>query len=210
MARGPTCSCARSWTGPRAPQSGQILFCNGMQATMGLKVTKARKPGGPAWEVRSAQPVSLHPHALSRTSAARPLPGGPSLSLRNVSSLLLCLPLLGVPEVPCTRRLSALSSLARSLSSFTHLSVLQSFQPLPTSSSWMHHHRAPLSPQLKWASRVIELENATNRRGSSLCHSGQFAPASAVLPRATMLLCRAVQCYRLHCSLVPALGAPGS
>lgn len=45
-------------------QSGQILFCNGMQATMGLKLTKAHNLGGPAWEVRSAQPVSLQPHAL--------------------------------------------------------------------------------------------------------------------------------------------------
>lgn len=168
---------------------------------MGLKVAKAHKLGGPAWEVRSAQPVSSRPHALCRTSRARPLPGGPSSWLRNVSSLFCaCAPAAGPPQrsLPryLVRRPSALS-MRLPRPSFLLCLFSSLLQPLPTSSSWMHHHRAPFSPHLKWASRVIELENATNRRGSSLCHPGQFVSASAVLPRPVMLLCCAMQCcYR--------------
>lgn len=93
-----------------------------------------------------------------------------------------------VPGAP----LLSLCLLSPSVLLFLFCSLLQ---PLPTSSSWMHHHRAPFSPHLKWASRVIELENATNRRGSSLCHSGQFVSASAVRPRPVMLLCRAARIF---------------
>lgn len=160
---------------------------------MGLKVTKAHKPGGPAWEVRSAQPVSSRPHALCSTSAPRPLPGGPSSPLRNVSSLFCaCLCAWSSSCTLYTEPLCSLSLCVRLRTPSFLLCLFSSLlQPLPTSSSWMHHHRAPFSPHLKWASRVIELENATNRRGSSLCHSGQFVSASAVLPRPIMLLCRA-------------------
>lgn len=199
----------------RAQQSGQILFCNGMQAVMGLKVAKAHKLGGPAWEVRSPQPVSSRPHALCRTSRARPLPGGPSPGLRNVSSLFCgfcaCALAAGPPNIPryLARRPSALS-MRLPCPSFLLCLLSSLVQPLPTSSSWMHHHRAPFSPHLKWASRVIELENATNRRGSSLCHPGQFVSASAVLPRPAMLLCHAMQCCYRQSTVIPARRRPRS
>lgn len=165
---------------------------------MGLTVTKAHKLGGPAWEVRSPQPVSSHPHALCRTSAQRPLPGGPSLSPGTSALTSVPASFAGPPNVPGYLVLLPGGPLP-SLCLLSPSALLCLFggllQALPTSSSWMHHHRAPFSPHLKWASRVIELKNATNRRGSSLRHSGQFVPVSAVLPRPVMLLRRAARIF---------------
>lgn len=162
---------------------------------MGLKVTKAHKLGGMAWEVRSAQPVSLQPHARCSASVSTPLTpqrppclvaqAPPLRNVSHVSSQLACVgllllvaasPLLG-PFFPCGP--TTFSICSRSSPFFP--------SPLPGSSSWMHHHhRAPFSPHAKWASRVIELENATIRRGSSLCHLAQFVSASAAVPWPTM------------------------